>query len=69
MDETKRPPPDLFSPQVQFLLMDADLGITFTRLAGMHEHHLDIRQRNLRNAQRAYETVERLSKKNSDGYL
>ena len=67
VDETNRPPPDLFSPQVQFLLTDAELGITFAEMACMPEHQLDIRQRNLRNAQRAYDTVERLSKRTPMG--
>ena len=63
VDETRRTSPDLFSPQAQFLLTDADLGITFAGLAGMPEHTLDARQRNLKNAERAYETVQRLFKK------
>jgi hypothetical protein len=63
VDEARRTSPDLFSPQVQFLLTDVDLGITFAGLAGMPEYTVDARQRNLRNAQRAYETVQRLLKK------
>jgi hypothetical protein len=54
---------DLRRQFVEFLLVDAELGITFAALAQAPQRSLEGRRRSYENARRAFEVVRRMTQR------